>query len=311
MMAASMVLLCTVNQLYCLVILAALALGYIAYEVNVLYLTTGNIGIAKNGYGGLDNNGAGLMLAMGVPICVLLWDHIRRPMALVLPGFGSRDHPCRSDDVFPGCDALAAGYKSARCISLPETLADRSIGCASFSLVRSQSWPDRRSGHVFSRWKRMRRMRVRTHVAGAGRPPGRWHWITRSSGWGSVTPTCFRMSTGPTCRAVRFTASIFRSPPTMGLSVWDFTWRCSRSVWADTRFCRLAVKGRDDLQSRRIYLVATGVETSMAVFCFGGAFLSLENFRAALFASAPGITTRGPGERPVGCRAGRLGLGYR
>ena len=50
------------------------------------------------------------------------------------------------------------------------------------------------------------------------------------------------------------------------------------SVWADTRFCRRAVKGRDDLQSRRIYLVATGVETSMAVFCFGGAFLSLENF---------------------------------
>jgi probable O-glycosylation ligase (exosortase A-associated) len=50
------------------------------------------------------------------------------------------------------------------------------------------------------------------------------------------------------------------------------------SVWADTRFCRSAVKGRDDLESRRIYLVATGVETSMAVFCFGGAFLSLENF---------------------------------
>ena len=50
------------------------------------------------------------------------------------------------------------------------------------------------------------------------------------------------------------------------------------SVWADTRFCRRAVKGRDDLQSRRIYLVATGVETSMVVFCFGGAFLSLENF---------------------------------
>lgn len=50
------------------------------------------------------------------------------------------------------------------------------------------------------------------------------------------------------------------------------------SVWADTRFCRRAVRGRDDLQSRRIYAVATGVETSMAVFCFGGIFLSLETF---------------------------------
>jgi hypothetical protein len=50
------------------------------------------------------------------------------------------------------------------------------------------------------------------------------------------------------------------------------------SVWADTCFCRRAVKGRDDRQSRKVYLVATAVETSLAVFCFGGAFLSLENF---------------------------------
>lgn len=49
------------------------------------------------------------------------------------------------------------------------------------------------------------------------------------------------------------------------------------SVWLDTRFCRLAMKGRDDLRSRRIYLVATGVETSMVLFCFGAIFLSFEN----------------------------------
>jgi hypothetical protein len=38
------------------------------------------------------------------------------------------------------------------------------------------------------------------------------------------------------------------------------------------------LRGRDDLESRRLYAVAAGVETSLATFCVGGAFLSLETF---------------------------------
>ena len=34
--------------------------------------------IYKLGYGGLDNNGAALMLAMGVPLCYFAWEGIRR-----------------------------------------------------------------------------------------------------------------------------------------------------------------------------------------------------------------------------------------
>ena len=75
MMAVSMVLLMHVRSaLLSADIVSPGVLGYIAYEVNVLYLSTGYLGICENGYGGLDNNGAGLMLAMGVPVCILLWD---------------------------------------------------------------------------------------------------------------------------------------------------------------------------------------------------------------------------------------------
>ena len=45
MMAVSMILLCTFDQLYCLLLIAAITLGYIAYEVNYLYLSTGYMGI--------------------------------------------------------------------------------------------------------------------------------------------------------------------------------------------------------------------------------------------------------------------------
>ena len=44
------------------------ALGYIAWEINYLYLFDGRLDIFHKGYGGLDNNGAGLMLGMGIPI---------------------------------------------------------------------------------------------------------------------------------------------------------------------------------------------------------------------------------------------------
>jgi probable O-glycosylation ligase (exosortase A-associated) len=66
-----------VDHLWFLMLLTALSLGYIAYEVNFLYFVNGYLGIQRNGYGGLDNNGAGLMLALGVPLCWFAWEGTR------------------------------------------------------------------------------------------------------------------------------------------------------------------------------------------------------------------------------------------
>jgi probable O-glycosylation ligase (exosortase A-associated) len=74
MFAASAILIRTVKESWILMALMALTLGYIAYEVNFLYLVNNYLGIYHNGYGGLDNNGAGLMLAMGVPLCFFAWE---------------------------------------------------------------------------------------------------------------------------------------------------------------------------------------------------------------------------------------------
>ncbi|MFI4983399.1 MAG: O-antigen ligase family protein, partial [Nevskiales bacterium] len=74
MFAVSMLLIRTVRQVWVLFCLMALSLGYIAYEINALYLTQGFLGIQRDGYGGFDNNVAGLMLAMGVPMCYFAWE---------------------------------------------------------------------------------------------------------------------------------------------------------------------------------------------------------------------------------------------
>ena len=59
-----------VNRVRHVKILAAtllIVLGYIAWEINSLYITQGRLDVFHYGYGGLDNNGAGLLLAMGIP----------------------------------------------------------------------------------------------------------------------------------------------------------------------------------------------------------------------------------------------------
>jgi probable O-glycosylation ligase (exosortase A-associated) len=61
-------------QVRALYLVATCALIYIAYEVNSLYLLQGRLDIYHQGYGGLDNNGAGLMLAIGVPLAIYAWE---------------------------------------------------------------------------------------------------------------------------------------------------------------------------------------------------------------------------------------------
>lgn len=55
-------------QVKLLALMVLLMLGYIAWEINFLYFFQGGrLNIFHYGYGGLDNNGAGLLLAMGIP----------------------------------------------------------------------------------------------------------------------------------------------------------------------------------------------------------------------------------------------------
>ncbi|MCS6864967.1 MAG: O-antigen ligase family protein [Gemmataceae bacterium] len=77
MFLVGIVVIRTVPQVWILVLIYAVSLGYIAYEINFLYFAYGYLGIVRNGYGGHDNNGAGLLLALGVPLCACAWEAYR------------------------------------------------------------------------------------------------------------------------------------------------------------------------------------------------------------------------------------------
>jgi probable O-glycosylation ligase (exosortase A-associated) len=64
-------------QVWALFLMVPVVLGYIAYEINYLYFVNNYLSIERNGYGGLDNNGAGLTLAMGLPLCWFAFEGLR------------------------------------------------------------------------------------------------------------------------------------------------------------------------------------------------------------------------------------------
>lgn len=58
-------------------LMAAASVGYIGYEMNFEYLVNGYMRVRTNGFAEYDNNGAGLILAMGVPLCWFAWEGVR------------------------------------------------------------------------------------------------------------------------------------------------------------------------------------------------------------------------------------------
>jgi len=58
-------------QVWLMVVATAAALGYIAWNINSMYLfQSGRLDVYHYGYGGFDNNGAGLFLSMGIPLAI-------------------------------------------------------------------------------------------------------------------------------------------------------------------------------------------------------------------------------------------------
>ena len=245
--------------------------------MNDLYLRFHYLGIFHNGYGGLDNNGAGLMLAMGVPICILLWDQIRGRWRWFFLALAPVIIHAVLMTYSRGAMLSLLVTSPLLAIPLPATIADGGARCGFFfgviPVMAGKEIRDRfltlehheeddsansRRGSWAAAWK----MAKDNPIFGVGVRNANLF----SYDYGADIP-------GRTIHSQYLQIAADNGFVGLGLYLAMFA-----SVWFDTRFCRRAVKGRDDLQSRRIYLVATAVETSMAVFCFGGAFLSLETF---------------------------------
>lgn len=272
---SAMVLNSTV-ALWRLMIVTAIALGYIAYEVNVLYLTSGYISIYFNGYGGLDNNGAGLMLAMGVPLCLFVYLQSRSwwrwifaafiPIILhaVLMTF-SRGAWVALILAAPlmflrGKNKKQLALAAIAILLMLPFMAGKEIREEFFSV---ESYEDDGSAQSrFGSWRAAWLIALDNPMVGVG---------VRNSPLYS-----YQYGADMEGRAIHNTALQILADsgfPAFGLylAVMAYTFRTTRRT-------RIATRYSEDDESRMAYAVACGVEASLGVFLVGGLFLSLEIF---------------------------------
>jgi probable O-glycosylation ligase (exosortase A-associated) len=277
MMMVSMILVRTVEQIYWLAVQTALALGYIAVEVNDLYFRAGTLGIYHNGYGGVDNNGAGLMLAMGLPICILLWDQIRsrwRWLFLALAPLIIH--------------AVLMTYSRGAMLSLVVTSPLLAIRCrrrkqiaALAAVLVFVAIPLMAGPGIRERFFTLKDNEI-DESANSRRKSWNAAWNMALDnpilGVGIRNANLFSYDYGADMVGRTIHSQYLQIAADNGLVGLGLYLAMIGSVWMDTRFCRLAARGRDDLRSRRVYLVATATESSLAVFWVGSVFLSLELF---------------------------------
>ncbi len=267
----------TVRQVWIIYLLTAGALGYIAYDVNFIYFFQGHYTtIYHRGYGGLDNNGAGLMLAMGAPLCYFAWEGLTRwhrwvflamiPLIIhaVLMSYsrGAMVSLIASIPVYilrtrrkwqlalilygvtQLVPILAGAEIQARFFTLNDTEADESANSRRDSWAAA--WRIAKDNPIFG--VGIRNANLFSHAYGAdfeGRTIHSQYLQTLAdSGFPALT--------------LYLVAIVV--------------------FWFSARRARVMTVHRFDPEGSQAYAVACGVEGAMIVFCVGAAFLSLENF---------------------------------
>ena len=266
----------SVNELRVLMIMTALALGYIAYEINFMYVFQGYLGIFHNGYGGLDNNGAGLMLAMGVPLCLAVWDMEQRWWRWIFAGL-----------IPPIVHAVLMTYSRGAMLSLAlaaplmilrtrrrwqmiagalaiaailPVLAGREIRDRFFSVQQYEE--DRSAQSRFESWQAAWHIALDYPVFGAG---------IRNS-------PLLSKRYGADERGRVIHSQYLQVLADGGFPALVLYLALLASTWLGVRRTRRLARSGTRLEDRRAAGVARGVETAMAVFCIGALFLSLEVF---------------------------------
>ncbi|HEY2784977.1 MAG TPA: O-antigen ligase family protein [Fimbriiglobus sp.] len=276
MYTVGMICIRTVGQVWAIFLIYTLSLAYISYEINFQYLVNGYLGIAKQGYGGHDNNGAGMLLAMGVPLCAFAWEYYRRwyrwAFAILIPviihavlltysrgamlslivasPFWVLRGKYRKQKFLLGCLVAA---------TIP-FLAGKEIADRFFSISKMDT--DGSAQSRFTSWSiglqiaseypvfgiGVRNSPLVTFDYGADEPGRVIHnqYIQIAADCGFVGAACYL--------------------GIVGLAFWNFR-----------KVAQLA-RPYDDIDSRRTYLAACGLQSSLVTFCTGAFFLSCEAF---------------------------------
>jgi probable O-glycosylation ligase (exosortase A-associated) len=266
----------SVGEIWMLFLCSGAILAYIAVEMNDLYFRYQYLYIYRRGYCGLDNNGAGLMLAMGVPMCFYAWEgmtsRIRWIFLAMLPVLMHAVFMSYSRgamiSIIPGAllwlvrsrhKVKVALLLTALCMLIP-VLAGKEIQARFESTADYSS--DASANSRLTTWKIAWQMAMENPIFGLGIRNSNLYTFD----YGADIPG----------RAIH--SQYLQTAADSGLVALALYLAALFLVWRSTCKVMKATKRRNDVEGRRAHAIAAGIEGSMVVFCFGATFLSMETF---------------------------------
>lgn len=276
MFAVASLVINRVSQVWTVYLLSTIALIYIAYEMNFLYFISFRLDIYRNGYGGLDNNGAGLMIAMGVPLAIHAWEACQKwwrwgfiagvPLMLhaVLMSY-SRGAMLSLLVAAPLLIVRSRKKKQFSCVLLfmiwiVPYLAGREIRERFFSVEQYDS--DATATSRFDSWNAGIRIANDHPLFGVG---------IRNS-------TLFSYQYGADMEGRAIHSQYLQTLADAGYPGLSLYLLALASTWIAIIRTRRMLKGSDDDAAPLARSMLSGIEGSLLIFCFGALFLSLEVF---------------------------------
>jgi probable O-glycosylation ligase (exosortase A-associated) len=276
MFIAATLILRTVRDLWLIYMVVLVCAVYVGYEINFLYVVHQYLILQSRGYCGLDNNGAALILAMAVPMAFFAWEAMRHwfrwvfllaiPMLVhgVLLSYsrGAMLSLCfvaplilvrTRNKMFIG--AIYAGLA----LAMP-FMAGKEIRERFFSISKADV--DDSANSRRTTWKIAVRM--------ANERP--------LFGYGIRNSNLLTYKYGADIPGRSIHSQYLQTAADSGWAGMGLYLAVIASVFAGMSEVRRHLRPFNDPDSRRVKSLASGLETSLVLFCFGAIFLSLEHF---------------------------------
>ncbi len=266
----------TVRDLWLIYFVVLGGAVYVAYEINTYYLNGGWLLLASRGYGGLDNNGAALIVAMAIPMCFFAWEATRGwwrwGFLLVIP---------------PLLHAVLLSYSRGAMLSLLPTavillIRARNKGFVlvcygvAFVLILIMAGPEIRE-RFFSIGKadvdeslQSRRTTWGIAIRMANERP--------IFGFGIRNSNLFTYDYGADMPGRSIHSQYLQTAADSGWVALALYLAFLATLFIGLRSSRRILRTYTDPESLRVKSIASGIECALVLFCVGAAALSLEHF---------------------------------
>lgn len=267
----------TVRDLWIIYFVVLGSVAYIAYELNFFYLVYRWMMLQQRGYGGLDNNGAAMFLAMAIPLAYFAWEATARwwrwAYLAVIPLLGHAVLLSYSRGAMLSLipTALLMWWRSRHKMFLG--LAYVAAGVIIFTTT-SKEIGDRFTSTFTSAHAEQQGQRFQT-----------WGIAWRMTndrpmfGWGiRVSPSFTYSQYGADIPGRAIHSQYLQTAADSGWPALGLYIALLGSVFYGLWQTRKMLRRFNDPETQGVRSLAAGLECSLLLFCIGATFLSLEHF---------------------------------